>query len=35
MLLAKVANLKDKATFPCYMTGDTEAIIEECRPLLA
>ena len=35
MLLDKVHNLKMKATMPCYMTGDTEAIIEECRPLLA
>ena len=35
MLLDKVSTLKNKATFPCYMTGDTEAIIEECRPLLA
>ena len=35
MLLDKVSTLKNKSTTPCYMTGDTEAIIEECRPLLA
>lgn len=35
MLLDKVHTLKMKATMPCYTTGDTEAIIEECRPLLA
>lgn len=35
MLLDKVSTLKGKATMPCYMTGDTEAIIEECRPILA
>ena len=35
MLLDKVHTLKMKATIPCYTTGDTEAIIEECRPLLA
>lgn len=35
MLLDKVANLKGKATFPCYTTGDAEATIDECRPILA
>ena len=35
MLLDKVATLKGKATGPCYGSGDTEAIIEECRPILA
>jgi glutathione S-transferase len=35
MLLDKVANLKMKSTGACYMAGDAEAIIEECRPLLA
>ena len=35
MLQDKVKDLKMKATIPCYTTGDTEAIIEECRPLLA
>ena len=24
-----------KATIPCYTVGDAEAIIDECRPLLA
>jgi len=35
MLLDKVATLKGKATGPCYMTGDAEAIIETCRPILS
>lgn len=35
MLLDKVNTLKAKATYPCYGSGDTEAIIEECRPILA
>jgi len=35
MLADKVHTLKMKATGPCYGTGDAEAIIEECRPLLA
>lgn len=35
MLASQVHELKMKATMPCYMTGDREAIIEECRPLLA
>lgn len=35
MLLNHVHDLKMKATIPCYVTGDAEAIIDECRPLLA
>jgi len=35
MLLDKVHVLKMKATVSCYVTGDAEAMIEECRPLLA
>jgi len=35
MLLDKVNALKGKSTSQCYMTGDAEAIIESCRPLLA
>lgn len=35
MLLDKVHTLKTKSTVACYMTGDSEAIIEECRPMLA
>ena len=35
MLAAQVHDLKMKATMPCYVTGDVDAIIEECRPLLA
>lgn len=35
MLLDKVHTLKMKSTGACYMAGDSEAIIEECRPLLA
>ena len=35
MLLDKVFNLKMKSTIACYTVGDAEAIIEECRPLLA
>jgi len=35
MLLDKVHSLKMKATIPCYVSGDAEACIEECRPLLA
>ena len=34
MLWDKVATLKNKATMPCYMTGDVEAIIADCRPVL-
>ena len=34
MLAAHVDNLKMKSTMPCYTTGDKDAIIEECRPLL-
>ena len=26
--------MKGKATGPCYATGDKDAIIETCRPLL-
>ena len=35
MLLDKVHSLKMKATIPCYVSGDAEALIEDCRPLLA
>ena len=35
MLLNFVGNLKMKATIPCYTGGEKEAIIDECRPLLA
>ena len=35
MLQDKVHTLKMKATIPCYTTGDSEATIDECRPLLA
>ena len=35
MLLDKVGNLKMKSTMPCYVSGDAEAIIDECGPLLA
>ena len=35
MLVDKVHDLKMKATVPCYTTGNAEAIIDECRPLLA
>ena len=35
MLCDKVITLKMKSTMPCYMVGDAEAIIDECRPLLA
>ena len=35
MLSAHVDTLKGKATMPCYQTGDRDAIIEECRPILA
>lgn len=35
MLAAPVVDLKMKSTMPCYQTGDAEAIIETCRPLLA
>ena len=35
MLANYVHELKMKATGPCYMTGDTEAIIEDCEPRLA
>ena len=34
MLLDKVYTMKMKATMPCYMTGDVEQIITDCRPLL-
>lgn len=35
MLQDKVHTLKMKATIPCYTTGDAEATIDECRPILA
>ena len=35
MLCDKVITLKMKSTMPCYMVGDAEAIIDECRPMLA
>lgn len=35
MLLNHVHTLKMKATIPMYTVGDSEAIIEESRPLLA
>lgn len=35
MLSNFVSVLKGKATYPCYTTGDAEAIIDECRPILA
>ena len=35
MLSAHVDTLKGKATMPCYQTGDRDAIISECRPILA
>ena len=35
MLSAHVDTLKGKSTMPCYTTGDSDAIIEECRPILA
>ena len=35
MLSAHVASLKGKSTTPCYMGGDLEVIIEDCRPVLA
>ena len=35
MLLDKVTTLKGKSTVACYTVGDAEAIIEECRPMLA
>ena len=34
MLLAHVADLKMKATMPCYVSGDQEAAIEDCKPVL-
>ena len=34
MLLDKVGSLKMKATIPCYLSGDAEAIMAECKPLL-
>jgi glutathione S-transferase len=35
MLCDKVSTLKGKATGACYTTGDAEAIIAECRPILS
>ena len=35
MIWAQVMDLKMKSTMPCYTTGDSDAIIEECRPILA
>lgn len=35
MLAAHVGDLKGKATTPCYMGGEQEAIIESCRPVLS
>ena len=35
MLSAHCDQLKGKSTGPCYATGDRDAIIDECRPLLA
>ena len=35
MLLDKVSALKIKSATACYGSGDAEASIDECRPLLA
>ena len=35
MLLEHIVTLKKRATEPCYTTGDKEAIVDDCRPLLA
>ena len=34
MLSYFVIELKGKATMPCYMSGDKDEIISECRPIL-
>ena len=35
MLLNFISQLKEEATNPSYFTGDVEAIIDTCRPILA
>ena len=35
MLVNFVGNLKTKATIPCYTGAEKEAIIDDCRPILA